>query len=51
LHVGLEKLKAARDRASQKAGRWIEGRKGHTRGDPDLVALVQSIWRARVGPC
>ena len=41
----VKKLKAARDRASQKAGRRVEGRKGHTRGDPELVALAKSIWR------
>jgi DNA invertase Pin-like site-specific DNA recombinase len=41
----VKKLRAARDRASQKAGRRIEGRKGHTRGDPELVALAKSIWR------
>jgi DNA invertase Pin-like site-specific DNA recombinase len=41
----VKKLKAARDRASQKAGRRIEGRKGHTRGNPDLVQLATSIWK------
>jgi DNA invertase Pin-like site-specific DNA recombinase len=40
----VKKLKAARDRASQKAGRRVEGRKGHTRGDPELVALAKQIW-------
>src|SRR5262249_21842131 len=41
----IKKLRMARDRASQKAGRRIEGRKGHTRGDPELVALAKLIWR------
>jgi DNA invertase Pin-like site-specific DNA recombinase len=41
----VKKLRAARDRASQKAGRRIEGRKGHTRGDPELVRLARSIWK------
>jgi DNA invertase Pin-like site-specific DNA recombinase len=41
----VKKLRAARDRASEKAGRRVEGRKGHTRGDPELVALATSLWR------
>jgi DNA invertase Pin-like site-specific DNA recombinase len=41
----VKKLRVARDRASEKAGRRIEGQKGHTRGDPELVALAKSIWR------
>jgi DNA invertase Pin-like site-specific DNA recombinase len=40
----VKKLRVARDRASQKAGRRIEGQKGHTRGNPELVALAKSIW-------
>ena len=40
----VKKLRVARDRASVKAGRRIEGKKGYTRGDPELVALAKSIW-------
>jgi len=41
----LVKLKTALDPASQKAGCRIEGRKGHTRGNPELVQLATSIWK------
>jgi DNA invertase Pin-like site-specific DNA recombinase len=41
----VKKLKLARDRASEKAGRRIEGRKGHTRGDPELVGLAKALWK------
>jgi DNA invertase Pin-like site-specific DNA recombinase len=40
----VKKLKVARDRASERAGRRIEGRKGHTKGNPTLVKLAQQIW-------
>lgn len=40
----VKKLRVARDRASEQAGRRIEGRKGHLRGDPDLVRLAKSLW-------
>ena len=41
----VKKLRVARDRASAKAGRRIEGKKGNTRGNPELVALAKSLWR------
>jgi hypothetical protein len=41
----VKKLRIARDRASERAGRRIEGRKGHIKGNPELVALAKSIWR------
>jgi DNA invertase Pin-like site-specific DNA recombinase len=40
----VKKLRVARDRASQKAGRRVEGAKGYTRGNPALVALAKSLW-------
>lgn len=43
----VKKLKVARDRASTKAGRRVEGRKGHTRGDADLVALAKSLMTSK----
>jgi DNA invertase Pin-like site-specific DNA recombinase len=39
----VKKLKGARDRASAEAGRRVEGRKGYTRGDADLVALAKRL--------
>ena len=44
----VAKLKGSRDRASQKAGRRVEGRKGYTRGNPELVALAKSL-KAELG--
>lgn len=41
----VKRLKRSRDLASKKAGRRVEGRKGYTRGNPELVALARSIWR------
>ena len=41
----VKKLRVARDRASQKAGRRVEGQKGHTRGKPELVALAKELSR------
>jgi hypothetical protein len=37
------KLKDTRDRASEKAGRRVEGQKGHTRGNATLVALAKPL--------
>jgi DNA invertase Pin-like site-specific DNA recombinase len=39
----VSKLKGSRDRASQKAGKRVEGRKGYTRGNAELVALAKSL--------
>ena len=44
----VKKLRGSRDRASQKAGRRVEGRKGYTRGNPELVALAKSL-KAELG--
>jgi DNA invertase Pin-like site-specific DNA recombinase len=41
----VKKLRVARDRASERAGHRIEGRKGHTRGNPELVQRAKSIWK------
>jgi DNA invertase Pin-like site-specific DNA recombinase len=41
----VKKLRVARDRASQRAGRRVEGMKGYTRGNPTLVALAKEIRR------
>jgi hypothetical protein len=43
----VKKLKGARDRASVKSlaetGKRVEGVKGYTRGNPELVALAKSL--------
>jgi DNA invertase Pin-like site-specific DNA recombinase len=39
----VKKLKAARDRASQRAGRRIKGKKGYARGDPALVTKAKAL--------
>jgi len=41
----VAKLKGARDRKSREVGHRIDGRKGHTRGNPELVQLARSIWK------
>lgn len=43
----VAKLKGARDRASDKAGRRVEGRKGYTKGNPELVALAKLLGEGR----
>ena len=40
----VAKMKRARDKASERAGRRVEGQKGHTRGNPDLVRLAKELW-------
>lgn len=43
----VKKLKGARDRASEKAGQRVEGQKGYTRGNPELVALAKALGEGR----
>lgn len=42
-NMTVAKLKGARDRASEKAGRRVEGQKGYTRGDAVLVASAKAL--------
>jgi DNA invertase Pin-like site-specific DNA recombinase len=46
-NMTVAKLKGARDRASDTAGRRVEGRRGYTRGDPELVRLAKSLMAGR----
>lgn len=39
----VKKLKSSRDRKSAAIGRRIEGQKGYTRGNPELVALAKAL--------
>jgi DNA invertase Pin-like site-specific DNA recombinase len=39
----VKKLRVARDRASARAGRRVEGRKGYTRGDFELVWIAKAL--------
>src|SRR5262249_42778761 len=41
----VKKLRVARERASERLGRGVEGAKGHTRGNPELIELAKQIWR------
>lgn len=39
----VKKLRGARERMSKEAGQTIEGRKGHVRGNPELVRLAHDL--------
>lgn len=43
----VAKMKRARDKASERAGRRVEGRKGYVRGNASLVALAKELSEGR----
>jgi DNA invertase Pin-like site-specific DNA recombinase len=43
----VAKMKRARDKASDRKGRRVEGQKGYRDTNPELVALAKSLWQGR----